>query len=189
MTDGGWSKTKSLIGTLAAWLLFKPVAAVIIAAGYWLVGSGQSLLDVISGVSLIVLSAFAIIPLVKLMSPLPHAPGADGGAGMGVAVGAGMAAQGAKHVSAENTTNYEKSNVSHSAMTKSQVPEGSVNAPQGAWSIKGGATTPPGGHGGGVSLAKAGGAPGAIITTGVEAGKKAKDITEKSVGDKGAAST
>jgi hypothetical protein len=187
MTDGGWSKTKQLIGTLAAWVLFKPVAAIIIAAGYWLVGSGQSLLDVISGVSLIVLSAFAIIPLVKLMSPLPHARGADGtvGAGMGVAA-AGLAAQGAKHVSAEKSTNYEKSSVSHSAMTKSQVPQGSVSAPQGAWSIKGGATTPPGGHGGGVSLAKSGAsAPSAAVQGAVILTKTAKNAPGGAVGKVG----
>ncbi|WP_254517711.1 hypothetical protein, partial [Salmonella enterica] len=82
---------------LAAFILYKPAAAIIYATAFYLTGTdvlkddGTGLLSILTGMILMVLALFAMPALMRFVTPMVGAMAA-GGAGMGAAALAGGAA-------------------------------------------------------------------------------------------------
>lgn len=97
-TEQGASWYKKINGWVLAYLLLKPVAAVVYAAGFLLMkgggavpGKGSELLSVIMGMLLLAAAGLTLPALLKLISP--HTDGAAGTSG--AAIAGGMVATGA----------------------------------------------------------------------------------------------
>ncbi|NHC15815.1 hypothetical protein [Motilibacter deserti] len=98
ITERGKASFDRAVAWIVAFLLYKPAAAIVYAAAFFMVGDGGSAIQVFVGLFLMVLSVLAIVPLMKLAVPAVTAAtlsGAGGGAmtavGMSVATGARMA--------------------------------------------------------------------------------------------------
>jgi hypothetical protein len=96
-TESGKTWFKKCIAWLAAFILYKPAAAIIYATAFTLTGSdvfkddGTGLLSILTGMILMVLALFAMPALMRFVTPMVGAMAA-GGAGMGAAAMAGGAA-------------------------------------------------------------------------------------------------
>lgn len=77
---------------LAAFLLYKPVAAIIYATSFKLSSRDQTLAGQMSGIALMVLAVFALPALMKFLAPITaSATGGNAGAMAGAVVGAAVA--------------------------------------------------------------------------------------------------
>lgn len=76
-----------------AWLLWKPVAATVYAAGFYMMGTGGSP-SFVAGLATLGMAVFALPALLRVMAPMTAALGSGGGGGSG-AIAAGAAASGA----------------------------------------------------------------------------------------------
>jgi hypothetical protein len=81
-----------VIGWTVAMILYKPTAALVFAAAFTLVGEGQDPASVFIGLTMMVLSIFALPVLMKLFSWVGGEVG--GGSGSGMLMNAAMALQG-----------------------------------------------------------------------------------------------
>ncbi|OJF14559.1 hypothetical protein [Couchioplanes caeruleus] len=100
MTDGGNATLARYLSWLGAALLYKPVAATIYAGAFWMVGTGQSLETVLTGIVVIASAIVALPALLRLLAPITALVGAGGGgAGAAAASGAGVVASGAVRLS------------------------------------------------------------------------------------------
>lgn len=81
-----------------AFVLYKPVAALIYATAFVVVGDGTSATDQLSGVALMIMSVVALPALLRLMMPVSAKMG--GGGGGGLLGGAAVAASGVAAVTA-----------------------------------------------------------------------------------------
>lgn len=93
-TASGREWFKKLVGWTAAFLLYKPVAALIYAVGLWLVGSGglgsgDAILAGISGLIVLVLAVVALPALLRVVAPAISVMSGSGGGG--ALAGAAMA--------------------------------------------------------------------------------------------------
>ncbi len=83
-----------------AFIIYKPVASLIYATAFFLIGEGQDVVSVLSGLSLIILSVLALPSLMRVIVPAVGAiAGGGGGGAMAAAAGAGALASGAQMVS------------------------------------------------------------------------------------------
>ena len=92
ISSGGRSILAKYTSWLAAALLYKPVAATIYAAGFFMLGSDdESMWTILQGLVMMVLAIVALPAIVRLVAPMSASVGGGGG---GVAA-AGVAAMGA----------------------------------------------------------------------------------------------
>ncbi len=94
VTDTGYEWFKKMCGWCAAFILYKPAAAIIYAAGFYMIGNGDSLTGVISGFTLIIVSILALPALMRLIVPAAARMGGGRG-GAGAAAAGAVAATGA----------------------------------------------------------------------------------------------
>jgi hypothetical protein len=93
MCDWGESWWRKHVGWLAAWLLYKPAAALLFASAFALT-NGTNLTEVLAGWMLLVLSVLILPALLRLIVPLTAALGAASQGSLALAA-AGAAASGA----------------------------------------------------------------------------------------------
>jgi hypothetical protein len=81
------------IAWLISFVLYKPVAATVYATGFWLIGEGTTLSDVLAGLMTFVMALVALPALMRLITPMVGslADGASAGAMAGAAMGASLA--------------------------------------------------------------------------------------------------
>jgi hypothetical protein len=134
-----WSKA---VAWLIAWVLYKPVAAVIYAASFEMASEGQDVATQLAGLMSIILALFALPALLRFLVPATTAMAsgnagamAAGMVGAGVATGAVMATGGAAAVSL--TGGYSSAGLTG--------PTGAPGAPGGSSAAGGGGTPGPGG--------------------------------------------
>jgi len=89
INPGGRQTLGRYLAWAAAWVAFKPATATVIATGFWMVGTGDSL-DAVGGIALLGMTIFMLPFLLRLFVPAAAAFGGGSGAGAG-AVGAAAA--------------------------------------------------------------------------------------------------
>ncbi|MEV4773066.1 hypothetical protein [Micromonospora humida] len=96
---GGSVRSRYLTWLLAL-MLYKPAAATIYAAVFWL-GQGQSLTDLLTGLVMFAMAIVALPALMRLIAPAVSvlSGGGSGGVGVAAASGAGQVASGAVRLS------------------------------------------------------------------------------------------
>ncbi len=100
VTPSGRQWFQKICAWMFAFIIYKPVASLIYATAFFLVGQGQDVVSVLSGLCLIVLSVLALPSLMRVIVPAVGAvAGGGGGAGMAAAAGVGALATGAHMVS------------------------------------------------------------------------------------------
>ncbi len=102
-TPAGKAWFKRSLGWIVAFLLYKPVAALIYASAFALTGNAGDLLSVLSGLMLIVLSVFALPALMRLAVPMVAAATGGGGGELASAAAGVALASGARRI-AHNTS-------------------------------------------------------------------------------------
>lgn len=90
LTPAGKASFNKILGWIIAWILYKPAAAMVYAGALFLVGTGQDLLSILSGLLMMILAVFALPALMRLVVPMVAAA-TSGGGGALVAAGAGGA--------------------------------------------------------------------------------------------------
>jgi hypothetical protein len=94
VTDTGYEWFKKMTGWAAAFIVYKPAAALVYAEGFHEIGDGKSVPQVVAGFMLIIVSILALPALLRLL--VPAAARMGGGRGhAGAAAVAGVAATGA----------------------------------------------------------------------------------------------
>ncbi|MFI7074957.1 hypothetical protein [Micromonospora sediminicola] len=93
---GGSVRSRYLTWLLAL-VLYKPAAATIYAAVFWLGGEGKSLTDLLTGLVMFCMAIVALPALLRLIAPAVSvlSSGGSGGAAVAAATGAGQIASGA----------------------------------------------------------------------------------------------
>jgi len=97
MTESGRFQQRKALTWLTALVLYKPVAAIVYAAGFKLAGTsmwGSGIVSVISGMMILVLAVLALPALMRFIAPATAAISQPSVAGI-AAAGAGLAAVGA----------------------------------------------------------------------------------------------
>ncbi|GAB3866208.1 hypothetical protein GCM10029963_78220 [Micromonospora andamanensis] len=87
---------------LLALVLYKPAAATIYAAVFWLIGDGQTLTDVLTGLVMFCMAIVALPALLRLIAPgvsVLSSGGSASGAGVAAVSAAGQVASGAVRLS------------------------------------------------------------------------------------------
>jgi hypothetical protein len=84
----GWFKTTA--SWMLAFIFWKPAGAAVMAAGFYMFGSGTSVLDIITGLAIIILSLVALPSLMKFFN-FAGEIGSSGGSLLGTAIGAATA--------------------------------------------------------------------------------------------------
>lgn len=161
-TEWGMTWFKRFLSWTIAFMLYKPVAALIYAASFRLIGTPQfatsGLMQCLIGVAGLILSVFALPALMKLASPLSSAVAGGGGAAMG-AIAAAAPAMGAVSIMSRSSSGAASGGGSSSTTS---APSGATPTPSGGMP-----GSSPAGSGGSPS----GGAPsGAMPTGGAAAG-------------------
>lgn len=176
-TDAGKDWLKKYSGWLIAFVLYKPVAAIIYSVAFALVANGvfsyengeldvvgQDILTVLAGLILMAVAVVALGALMKFVTPMVGAIG-GGGAGGALAAGVGAAASGAVSVmSMKNSSGGAPPSPSAAASTpKGAAPSGGAAAGQtGAAAAGAGASTAGAGASAAGAGATAGGAGAAV---------------------------
>jgi hypothetical protein len=151
MTGWGEGWWKKHIGWLAAWLLYKPAAALIIYSATAMTKGTKDLNSIIAGMGMLIMAVFALPALLKLIVPATAALG--GTSGGTVALGAANnIASGAVNIAAGSAGGGGGGGGAGGA----QAPQGSPSA--GAGSSAGGAGGAAGGAGAAAGTAAAGAA-------------------------------
>lgn len=182
-TESGKTWFKKCVAWLAAFILYKPAAAIIYATAFYLTGTdvfkddGTGLLSILTGMILMVLALFAMPALMRFVTPMVGAMAA-GGAGMGAAAMAGGAAAlptGAAQLGRLSSSKGEdgaqgatgSSSMSTGAtQSASQQSAGSQGAGTAAATSGGGAAAAGGGASGGAAAAGGGAAAGGAAASG-----------------------
>ena len=170
-TESGRNWANKNIGWLAAFLLYKPVASIIYATCFWMVGGGAfggaekgSLVNVLVGFAFMLMCLLALPALMKACVPAVGAVTSGGGSGGALAAaptGAMLLASG-----------------SGGGASGSGAPSGSSSAAGAGGASAGGAAT--GAASGGVGLA---------VAAGAKAVEKGKQAMEEGIGDSAAGSS
>jgi hypothetical protein len=81
------------VAWLISFTLYKPVAATVYATGFWLIGEGTSITDILAGMMTFIIALVALPALMRLITPMVGslADGAGAGAMAGAAMGASLA--------------------------------------------------------------------------------------------------
>ncbi|MEH0937546.1 hypothetical protein, partial [Micromonospora psammae] len=84
MTGTGRAMLARYMSWLMAALLYKPAAATVYAAAFWMIGDGKDLITVLTGIVLMCMGIVAMPALLKLLAPATSqvAMGSGGGGGM-----------------------------------------------------------------------------------------------------------
>jgi len=91
-TETGMAWLRKVLSWLLAFVLYKPVAATVYASAFFMIGKGDDVVSVLSGLSMLVLSVLALPALMRLVTPaVGAAVGAAAGGGAAAAVTAGVA--------------------------------------------------------------------------------------------------
>jgi len=98
-TPAGRAWFQRTLAWIAAFLLYKPAAALVYASAFSLAGRGSDVISVLSGLMLIVLAVFALPALMRLATPMVAAASGGGGGGLGGALAGAALATGARQVS------------------------------------------------------------------------------------------
>lgn len=182
MVQGGEETFSKVTKWLIAFLLYKPVAAIIYAFAWKLKSGDDGVGGVISGMLLLVLAVAALPALMKLVSPGTSALGGAAGGGMAMAAGAAVVSAGVA-VGAAVVTGGGSAGASAGA-----AGSGAATTAAPAATAGGGATTAGGGEamtGGGASVSSGGGSGAESMTGdgGSPAGGGAEAMTGSSGGD------
>ena len=95
-TQMGRAWFQRILGWLIAFVVYKPVAATIYAGAFYLIGDGQDITSVMSGLVLLLLAVLALPALLRLITPAVNgAVNGDVGGGLALAAG-GVLASGAR---------------------------------------------------------------------------------------------
>lgn len=180
MVQGGEETFSKVTKWLIAFLLYKPVAAIIYAFAWKMKSGEDGVGGVISGMLLLVLAVAALPALMKLVSPGTSALGGAAGGGMAMAAGAAVVSAGVA-VGAAVVTGGGSAGASAGA-----AGSGAATTAAPAATAGGGATTAGGGEamtGGGASASTGGGAESMTGDGGSPAGGGAEAMTGSSGGD------
>ena len=107
LTGGGRQMRDRYLTWLVSFVLYKPAAATVYAAAFWLVGKGQDVNSVIVGLVTFCMALAALPALMRLIAPavaVITSGGGGGGAGLAVAGAGGQLASGAIQRSSVPTT-------------------------------------------------------------------------------------
>jgi type IV secretion system protein TrbL len=167
-TDAGKAWFQKLCAWLFAFVIYKPVAALVYATAFTLIGSGTDLTSVISGLMLLVLSILALPALMRLAVPAVGAVSSGGG---GAAL-AGIAATGAVATGAMK--------LSDSRSSQSAPPPATAMA--GAGRASGAAPAGASAAGGAMASAGAAGGAGAVLGAAVQVGQHAQQAASRAAG-------
>jgi len=97
-TQMGRAWFQRILGWLIAFVVYKPVAATIYAGAFYLIGDGQDITSVMSGLVLLMLSVLALPALLRLITPAVNgAVNGEFGGGLALAAG-GVLASGARMI-------------------------------------------------------------------------------------------
>lgn len=147
VSEEGWQRYRKTLGLLLAFVLYKPVAAVIFALGFSLVadaptGGDSQLMKAMYGFTVIILASLALPALIKFLVPLAAAGSSNafsGGAAVG-AVAAGAAIVGTGGAAAGAAATRAGGGAIGSAAASAAPGGGGAPAPP-----SNGAGSPPGG--------------------------------------------
>ena len=162
---GRASYHKALAWVLA-FVLYKPAAALIYAASFYLVGDGKTVVEALSGLLLLLMAPIALPALLRLLTPAVGAALSAGTAGAGAAFGSAVAT-GAVMVNRRSSSGAGAAGGFGGAGRGGGSPSGSGPGPTGSpvGSPKGGG--PSGGAAGGSAAGAAGGLAAAVPLAGV----------------------
>ena len=82
INDAGFAWFKRLCGWISSFVLYKLVAAIIYAAAFTMIGTGNDLAGIVSGFSLLIVAILALPALLRLLPPSAEAMGGSGGGAM-----------------------------------------------------------------------------------------------------------
>lgn len=199
VAKGGKAWFSKILAWLIAWLLYKPAAAIVYATAFALVGKGDDIVKVLSGLFLITLSILALPALLRLMVPATAAM-VEGSGGAGAA--AGIAAGGAVATGALQMRNMKSNSSSTSTSSTSRRSNGNPTGSDSTGGMKrstpgqtGGTSSPVGATaktaggpaGGGAATAHPVGAAAVAGTQAVASGMQAvRGLGDKAAGPTGA---
>jgi type IV secretion system protein TrbL len=169
-TDAGKAWFQKLCAWLFAFVIYKPVAALVYATAFTLIGSGTDLTSVISGLMLLVLSILALPALMRLAVPAVGAVTSGGG---GAAL-AGIAATGAVATGAIT--------LGDSRSSSSSAPPPAASQAGGAGRASGAAPAGASAAGGAMASAGAAGGAGAVLGAAVQVGQHAQQAASRAAG-------
>jgi len=114
-THMGRAWFQRILGWLIAFVVYKPVAATIYAGAFYLIGDGQDITSVMSGLVLLMLSVLALPALLRLITPAVNgAVNGDVGGGLALAAG-GVLASGARMVADRSSSKANAAGASGAA--------------------------------------------------------------------------
>jgi type IV secretion system protein TrbL len=175
-TDAGKAWFQKLCAWLFAFVIYKPVAALVYATAFTLIGSGTDLTSICAGLMLLVLSILALPALMRLAVPAVGAVTSGGG---GAAL-AGIAATGAV------ATGAIKLGESRSSSSAASPPAAAASAGRASGAAPAGASAAgAGGASAGGAMASAGaaaGGAGAVLGAAVQAGQHAQQAASRAAG-------
>jgi hypothetical protein len=156
ISGGGRAMRDRYLSWLLAFILYKPAAATVYAAAFWLIGKGTDLMSVLTGMVAFCMAVVALPALMRLITPAVSTITA-GGSGMAAA---GMSA-GGQLASGAMQLSQAKSGGGGGGGTADSAPTGSGSAPAPA--------TPAMGAGGGGAPSGGGASTGPASSTGAGA--------------------
>ncbi|QKW17588.1 hypothetical protein [Verrucosispora sp. NA02020] len=164
---------------LIALILYKPAAATIYAATFWLGGQGQTLIDLLTGLVMLCMAIVALPALLRLIAPgvsVLSSGGGSSGAGVAAVSAAGQVASGAVRLSNSGGGQGGGRSGGHTGGGSGRPGGASPSAPSprpsGGAPAAGGTSTGPGATGGaaaGSGAAAAAGPAGPVVASGVAA--------------------
>jgi hypothetical protein len=91
MTRRGRQLLDRYLTWIIAWVLYKPTAATIYAAGFWMLSNG-GVMSFVGGLGALILATFSLFALMRLINPMVASVGGGGGSGAADGLAAGAAA-------------------------------------------------------------------------------------------------
>ena len=199
-TEMGKQWFQKAIGWTIAFIAYKPAAAVVYSVAFLLMGNGDgkdTLIQSITGFTLMVVALFALPALMRFVTPLVAAVASGSGAGAGAAVGAiatgavslGRGGSGRGNASPTPSSSTSTSNTQSTQTGSSPKGSGGTSGPRGGGGQPIPGATGPGGAAGTAAAAKAGmaGAGTAGATAGAGAGAAAASGGAAAAGPAGVA--
>ncbi len=181
ITRTGKAMLDKYLAWVAAWILWKPVAAIVYAAAFWLIGTGEAKSS-IAGLVALAMSVFALPALMRLLVPATSAISGAGGGGGGVAATGVMAAGALRGVGQLGGPGGGTGSMSVRDATHSNTPSGAEQAaPSGQGAAAAGKAPTPA-----PAAAGPAGAGVAAAAGGVQAAAQgAKQASESAIGQPG----
>jgi hypothetical protein len=141
---GGQATLARYLTWMGAVLLYKPAAATIYAAAFWMTGTGTSLETVLTGIVVIAGAMVALPALLRLLAPISAQVAAGGGAAL---AGGGVAAAGTVATGAVRLASVRGSGGSGNSGAARTAPTGGGGAPPTRSPAAGPGSPGPGGSG------------------------------------------